>query len=133
MLLALLLGRMTCELFQGGPDSCGCVTTGGTESIILACKAYRELAREVSQAVVLRSRCCDEIISRIRSQNYLFIKYVLYCSQIGGSLKLISISYGTTVIVHFKVAVKSRTSTHGTASKNQYSQSMQPLLISYVY
>lgn len=38
--------RMSCELFQGGPDSCGCVTTGGTESIILACKAYRELARE---------------------------------------------------------------------------------------
>ncbi len=40
-------GRMSCDLFQGGPDSCGCVTTGGTESIILACKAYRELAREV--------------------------------------------------------------------------------------
>ncbi len=40
-------GRMSCSLFQGGPDSCGCVTTGGTESIILACKAYRELAREV--------------------------------------------------------------------------------------
>jgi glutamate/tyrosine decarboxylase-like PLP-dependent enzyme len=42
---------MSCDLFQGGPEACGCVTTGGTESIILACKAYRELAREVIQSV----------------------------------------------------------------------------------
>jgi hypothetical protein len=42
---------MSCDLFQGGPEACGCVTTGGTESIILACKAYRELAREVKQSV----------------------------------------------------------------------------------
>ncbi|XP_005325998.2 sphingosine-1-phosphate lyase 1 [Ictidomys tridecemlineatus] len=38
--------RMTCSLFNGGPDSCGCVTSGGTESILMACKAYRDLALE---------------------------------------------------------------------------------------
>lgn len=38
--------RMACSLFNGGPDSCGCVTSGGTESILMACKAYRDLARE---------------------------------------------------------------------------------------
>lgn len=38
--------RMACQMFQGGADSCGCMTTGGTESIILACKAYRDWARE---------------------------------------------------------------------------------------
>ncbi|XP_069317028.1 sphingosine-1-phosphate lyase 1 [Eulemur rufifrons] len=38
--------RMTCSLFNGGPDSCGCVTSGGTESILMACKAYRGLAFE---------------------------------------------------------------------------------------
>uniref|UniRef100_A0A4X1TD34 sphinganine-1-phosphate aldolase n=1 Tax=Sus scrofa TaxID=9823 RepID=A0A4X1TD34_PIG len=38
--------RMACSLFNGGPDSCGCVTSGGTESILMACKAYRELAFE---------------------------------------------------------------------------------------
>jgi len=38
--------RMACQMFNGGPDSCGCITTGGTESIILACKAYRDWARE---------------------------------------------------------------------------------------
>ena len=27
-------------------DGCRCVTTGGTESIILACKAYRDKGRE---------------------------------------------------------------------------------------
>ncbi|XP_036430201.1 sphingosine-1-phosphate lyase 1 [Colossoma macropomum] len=38
--------RMACSLFNGGPDSCGTVTSGGTESILMACKAYRDLAYE---------------------------------------------------------------------------------------
>ncbi|XP_008282840.1 sphingosine-1-phosphate lyase 1 isoform X2 [Stegastes partitus] len=38
--------RMTCALFHGGPNSCGTVTSGGTESILMACKAYRDLAYE---------------------------------------------------------------------------------------
>uniref|UniRef100_UPI00358F7056 sphingosine-1-phosphate lyase 1-like n=2 Tax=Myxine glutinosa TaxID=7769 RepID=UPI00358F7056 len=37
---------MCCDLFHGGPDSCGTVTSGGTESILMACKAYRDLAYE---------------------------------------------------------------------------------------
>ena len=40
--------RMTCNLFGGGPGSCGCVTSGATESLILACKAYRDYARNVA-------------------------------------------------------------------------------------
>lgn len=36
--------RMACTLFNGGPESCGTVTSGGTESILMACKAYRDLA-----------------------------------------------------------------------------------------
>ncbi|KAL4640940.1 sphingosine-1-phosphate lyase 1 [Arapaima gigas] len=36
--------RMACTLFHGGPNSCGTVTSGGTESILMACKAYRDLA-----------------------------------------------------------------------------------------
>uniref|UniRef100_A0A3B5L6B8 sphinganine-1-phosphate aldolase n=1 Tax=Xiphophorus couchianus TaxID=32473 RepID=A0A3B5L6B8_9TELE len=38
--------RMSCSLFNGGPNSCGTVTSGGTESILMACKAYRDLAYE---------------------------------------------------------------------------------------
>ncbi|XP_038599625.1 sphingosine-1-phosphate lyase 1 [Tachyglossus aculeatus] len=38
--------RMACSLFNGGPNSCGSVTSGGTESILMACKAYRDLAYE---------------------------------------------------------------------------------------
>uniref|UniRef100_H3AW53 sphinganine-1-phosphate aldolase n=1 Tax=Latimeria chalumnae TaxID=7897 RepID=H3AW53_LATCH len=38
--------RMACALFNGGPNSCGAVTSGGTESILMACKAYRDLAYE---------------------------------------------------------------------------------------
>lgn len=36
--------RMVCNLFHGDENSCGTMTTGGTESIMLACKAYRDLA-----------------------------------------------------------------------------------------
>jgi sphinganine-1-phosphate aldolase len=36
--------RMVCTMFNGDEDSCGTMTTGGTESIMLACKAYRDFA-----------------------------------------------------------------------------------------
>ncbi|KAK8743596.1 hypothetical protein OTU49_001150 [Cherax quadricarinatus] len=39
--------RMCCTLFNGDSKSCGCMTAGGTESIILACKAYRDYAINV--------------------------------------------------------------------------------------
>jgi sphinganine-1-phosphate aldolase len=32
---------MTVKLFNGGAGSCGTMTSGGTESILLAVKAYR--------------------------------------------------------------------------------------------
>ncbi|KPJ03380.1 PREDICTED: sphingosine-1-phosphate lyase [Papilio xuthus] len=36
--------RMAVNLFHGDDECCGTVTTGGTESIIMACKAFRDLA-----------------------------------------------------------------------------------------
>lgn len=36
--------RMTATLFHGDSNSCGTMTTGGTESLIMACKAYRDYA-----------------------------------------------------------------------------------------
>ncbi|KAM8924582.1 sphingosine-1-phosphate lyase 1 [Pelodytes ibericus] len=38
--------RMTCTLFNGYADACGTMTSGGTESILMACKAYRDMALE---------------------------------------------------------------------------------------
>lgn len=38
--------RMIATLFHGGSETCGTMTTGGTESIVMACKAYRDFARE---------------------------------------------------------------------------------------
>ncbi|KAH8375338.1 hypothetical protein KR200_009755 [Drosophila serrata] len=38
--------RMACNLFHGSSASCGTMTTGGTESIVMAMKAYRDYARE---------------------------------------------------------------------------------------
>ncbi|XP_012529920.1 sphingosine-1-phosphate lyase [Monomorium pharaonis] len=39
--------RIACHLFNGDKASCGTMTSGGTESILLACKAYRDYARDV--------------------------------------------------------------------------------------
>ncbi|EZA59345.1 Sphingosine-1-phosphate lyase [Ooceraea biroi] len=39
--------RIACRLFHGDEETCGTMTTGGTESILLACKTYRDYAREV--------------------------------------------------------------------------------------
>ncbi|XP_048268439.1 sphingosine-1-phosphate lyase isoform X3 [Bombus terrestris] len=39
--------RIVCNLFHGDEDSCGTMTSGGTESILLACKTYRDYARNV--------------------------------------------------------------------------------------
>jgi len=39
--------RIACTLFNGDNETCGSMTSGGTESIILVCKAYRDYAREV--------------------------------------------------------------------------------------
>lgn len=37
--------RMTASMLHGGPNVCGVVTSGGTESILLACKTYRDWGR----------------------------------------------------------------------------------------
>ncbi|XP_011497779.1 PREDICTED: sphingosine-1-phosphate lyase [Ceratosolen solmsi marchali] len=39
--------RIACQLFNGDGNSCGTMTTGGTESILMACKAFRDYARDV--------------------------------------------------------------------------------------
>ena len=39
------LDIVACQ-WGGGPKACGSVTSGGTESIMLACKAYRDMADE---------------------------------------------------------------------------------------
>lgn len=39
--------RISCTLFNGDENTCGTMTSGGTESIIMACKAYRDYARDI--------------------------------------------------------------------------------------
>lgn len=39
--------KMVAELFHGTDDTCGSMTSGGTESILMACKAYRDYALHV--------------------------------------------------------------------------------------
>lgn len=39
--------RMSATLFNGNDETCGSISSGGTESILLACRAYRNYAKEV--------------------------------------------------------------------------------------
>lgn len=39
--------RMCCTLFNGSDKTCGTMTSGGTESIVLSCKAFRDYALKV--------------------------------------------------------------------------------------
>ena len=51
--------RMTLNLFNGDDNCCGTMTSGGTESLILACKAYRNYAkatRGVTKPNIVMSR-----------------------------------------------------------------------------
>ncbi|CAH1982781.1 unnamed protein product [Acanthoscelides obtectus] len=38
--------RMAANLFYGDEETCGTMTSGGTESILMACKAYRDYGKE---------------------------------------------------------------------------------------
>ncbi|XP_021365462.1 sphingosine-1-phosphate lyase 1-like [Mizuhopecten yessoensis] len=38
--------RMCCTMFNGDEQTCGTMTSGGTESILLACLTYRNIARD---------------------------------------------------------------------------------------
>ncbi|XP_059483885.1 sphingosine-1-phosphate lyase isoform X2 [Neocloeon triangulifer] len=38
--------KISCNLFNGTKNACGCMTSGGTESILMAMKAYRDFARD---------------------------------------------------------------------------------------
>ncbi|KAI6187078.1 hypothetical protein M3Y98_00203200 [Aphelenchoides besseyi] len=53
--------RMLCALFHGSARACGVVTTSGTESIILACIAYRNLAakRGIRKPEIIIGRNAD--------------------------------------------------------------------------
>lgn len=39
--------RICCNLFNGDDKTCGTMTSGGTESIVLSCKAFRDYAQKV--------------------------------------------------------------------------------------
>lgn len=42
---------MSVKMMRGGPDACGLMTSGGTESLVMACKTYRDWAKDVKVCV----------------------------------------------------------------------------------
>jgi sphinganine-1-phosphate aldolase len=59
--------QMAADLMHGGPDTVGAVTSGGTESILVAVAAYRDRARQHKPWIRRpRSSCADHGAPRLR-------------------------------------------------------------------
>ena len=75
-----------------GLESCGCVTTCGTESILLACKAYREWGKSekgINQVCLLSQRTNIEMKMKNQSVKVVYKIFiadkVLFAAQHGSS------------------------------------------------
>ncbi|XP_071848508.1 sphingosine-1-phosphate lyase 1-like isoform X2 [Apostichopus japonicus] len=67
---------MVCNMFKGGKDACGVVTSCGSESILLACKSYRELAykRGITKPEILMPESAHAAF--VKSGKYFKMKVV---------------------------------------------------------
>ena len=64
------------NLFNGGPDACGTMTSGGTESILMAMRAYRQLAysRGIEYPEIIGSTATHAAF--IKAADYFCMKFV---------------------------------------------------------
>ncbi|CAG7829097.1 unnamed protein product [Allacma fusca] len=75
--------QMASELFHGNDRTCGTVTSGGTESIILAVKAYRDYAvnvRGISNPEILVPKTAHAAFDKAAELLNIGIKHVPICS-----------------------------------------------------
>lgn len=70
--------RMSCSLMHGGDESVGTMTSGGTESILMAVKAARDLARKKKPWILKPELVCPESahVAFEKACKYFNIKYV---------------------------------------------------------
>ena len=82
--------RWTCNLYNGDRDSCGIVTSGGTESIVLSMLAYREKARVergvIKPNIVMSNTAHADLIKEdfileLKSERYQSLKIIYLISQ----------------------------------------------------
>ncbi len=64
------------KLFNGGPDACGTMTSGGTESILVAMRAYRQLAysRGIDYPEIIGSTATHAAF--VKAADYFCMKFV---------------------------------------------------------
>eukprot|EP00835_Amoeboradix_gromovi_P004624 NODE_371_length_9954_cov_0.100355.p3 type:complete len:490 gc:universal NODE_371_length_9954_cov_0.100355:8099-6630(-) len=99
--------QMVLKLFNGNEDCCGSVSSGGTESILLACKAYRDIAKvrgiEFPEMIVP----CSAHAAFMKSCHYFNIKYVeIPCDDKGRvNIKLLKAAINRSTIMLVASAV----------------------------
>ncbi|XP_050534627.1 sphingosine-1-phosphate lyase isoform X3 [Daktulosphaira vitifoliae] len=71
--------RIVSDLFHGGPNVCGTMTSGGTESIIMACKAYRDYSRNkwgIRNGVILAPKSAHPAFDKAASYFGLRVHHI---------------------------------------------------------
>ena len=70
--------RMSCSLMHGSETSVGTMTSGGTESILMAVKAARELAKKKKPWILKPELVCPESahVAFEKACKYFGVKYV---------------------------------------------------------
>ena len=69
--------RWCAQLFNGGPRACGTMTTGGTESILMAMRSYRQLgySRGIRRPEIICSRATHAAF--VKAADYFCMKIVI--------------------------------------------------------
>lgn len=74
---------MCASIFNGSSESCGSMSSGGTESIMLACKAYRDFGSKHRGITKPNMVCCTTAHPAFdKACQYLGISVCSCCSVI---------------------------------------------------
>ncbi|OQV17120.1 Sphingosine-1-phosphate lyase [Hypsibius exemplaris] len=70
--------RMCCTLFNGDADTCGSMTSGGTESILMACKTYRDraISRGIAKPIILVASTAHAAFDKAAEYLNIRIKHI---------------------------------------------------------
>ena len=70
--------RMVSSMLGGNKQTCGCMTSGGSESIILAVKAARDMFREKNPGIKPQIICCDTVHAAfVKASKYFDIDIII--------------------------------------------------------
>jgi len=80
--------QMVVNMYNGGPDACGSFTTGGTESILMSMKAYRDWGKAEKGITDPNIVICDTAHAAFDKGGQYFGIFVKHCRAVPGSQEI---------------------------------------------